>query len=137
MEKRKLIEQQMERFKVVERETKTKAYSKEGLIVGAKLDPAEKERAETSDWLNQCIDTLNVQVDQFEAEIESLGSSSKKKKSRDNADQIEEYSNLLERHRFHVQKLEALLRMLDNDTVDIGQVRQWIRNAHFKGQKGC
>ena len=29
MENRKLIETQMERFKIVERETKTKAYSKE------------------------------------------------------------------------------------------------------------
>merc|ERR1711874_433697 len=42
MEKRKLIEMQMERFKVVERETKTKAYSKEGLTSGQKLDPVEK-----------------------------------------------------------------------------------------------
>ena len=47
----------------------------------------------------------------------------KKKKSRDNADQIEEYTNLLERHRDHVQKLETLLRMLDNDNVNIDQVR--------------
>ncbi|CAG2057829.1 unnamed protein product, partial [Timema podura] len=31
---------QMERFKVVERETKTKAYSKEGLGAAQKLDPA-------------------------------------------------------------------------------------------------
>ena len=64
-----------------------------------------------------------VQIDQFEAEIETLGTG-KKKKSRDNADQIEEYQNLLERHRDHVQKLETLLRMLDNDNVNIDQVRQ-------------
>ena len=62
-----------------------------------------------------------VQIDQFEAEIETLGTG-KKKKSRDNADQIEEYQNLLERHRDHVQKLETLLRMLDNDNVNIDQV---------------
>ena len=36
----------MERFKVVERETKTKAYSKEGLGGAAKVDPKEKEKAE-------------------------------------------------------------------------------------------
>ena len=40
----------MERFKVVERETKTKAYSKEGLTSGQKLDPVEKERSEISLW---------------------------------------------------------------------------------------
>ena len=38
----------MEKFKVVERETKTKAYSKEGLTSGTKLDPQERERHETA-----------------------------------------------------------------------------------------
>ena len=33
MENRKLIETQMERFKIVERETKTKAYSKEVMFM--------------------------------------------------------------------------------------------------------
>ena len=54
--------QQMERFKVVERETKTKAYSKEGLTASARMDPAERERAEVNQWLNHCIDSLNIQV---------------------------------------------------------------------------
>lgn len=52
----------MERFKVVERETKTKAYSKEGLGAAQKLDPAQKEKEEISSWLIQAIDTLNLQV---------------------------------------------------------------------------
>ncbi len=42
----------MERFKVVERETKTKAYSKEGLGAAAKLDPIQKEKDEMSGWLS-------------------------------------------------------------------------------------
>merc|ERR1719210_867678 len=87
MENRKLIETQMERFKIVERETKTKAYSKEGLTASARMDPAERERCDMMGWLNQCIDTLNIQVDQFEAEIESLvGTGGKKKKGKSDAD---------------------------------------------------
>ncbi len=42
----------MERFKVVERETKTKAYSKEGLGAAAKLDPQQKEKDEITAWLS-------------------------------------------------------------------------------------
>lgn len=118
-----LMFQQMERFKVVERETKTKAYSKEGLTSVARLDPAERERAEISHWLNQCLDMLNLQMDQFEAEIESLGTTKKKKNRNENADKIVEYQTLVEKHRDHVQKLETLLRMLDNDTVDIDQIK--------------
>lgn len=60
-----LFLQQMERFKVVERETKTKAYSKEGLGAAQKLDPAQKEREEVSNWLSNSIDTLNLQVKFF------------------------------------------------------------------------
>lgn len=49
----------MERFKVVERETKTKAYSKEGLGLAQKVDPAQREKEETGQWLTvrcpQCL----------------------------------------------------------------------------------
>ena len=54
--------QQMERFKVVERETKTKAYSKEGLGAAQKMDPAQKEREDITQWLNNGIESLNIQV---------------------------------------------------------------------------
>lgn len=52
----------MERFKVVERETKTKAYSKEGLGAAQKLDPAQKEKEEMQHWLSTSIDELSIQV---------------------------------------------------------------------------
>ena len=113
----------MEKFKIVERETKTKAYSKEGLTSGQKLDPAERERADISQWLNQCIETLNIQMDQFEAEIENLSNTKKKKGRNDQAEQIDDLNSLLEKHRDHVQKLETLLRMLDNNTVEINQIK--------------
>merc|ERR1712106_710118 len=46
---RQLIERQMERFKIIERETKTKAYSKEGLLgISAKVDPAQRDKDEMS-----------------------------------------------------------------------------------------
>ena len=118
-----LLSQKMEKFKIVERETKTKAYSKEGLTSGQKLDPAERERADISQWLNQCIETLNIQMDQFEAEIENLSNTKKKKGRNDQAEQIDDLNSLLEKHRDHVQKLETLLRMLDNNTVEINQIK--------------
>ncbi|XP_032822809.1 CCR4-NOT transcription complex subunit 3 isoform X2 [Petromyzon marinus] len=125
IENRKLIELQMERFKVVERETKTKAYSKEGLGSAVKVDPAQKEREEISQWLTNTIDNLNMQVDQFESEVESLSIVSKKKKSeKEKADRVEVLKRQLERHRWHVGKLETLLRMLDNQTVEVDAIRK-------------
>ncbi|XP_037971009.2 CCR4-NOT transcription complex subunit 3 isoform X1 [Plutella xylostella] len=121
LEYRKLIETQMERFKVVERETKTKAYSKEGLGAAQKLDPAQKERDEISAWLVSSIDALNLQVDQFESEIESLLVGKKKRLDKEKADRMEELKAKLEKHRFHIKKLETLLRMLDNMSVEVEQ----------------
>lgn len=47
----------MERFKIVERETKTKAYSKEGLGLAQKVDPAQKEKEEVGTWLTvRCLE---------------------------------------------------------------------------------
>uniref|UniRef100_A0A8C5DHY9 CCR4-NOT transcription complex subunit 3 n=1 Tax=Gouania willdenowi TaxID=441366 RepID=A0A8C5DHY9_GOUWI len=123
VENRKLIETQMERFKVVERETKTKAYSKEGLGLAQKVDPAQREKEETGQWLTTTIDTLNMQVDQFESEVESLLVQTKKKKGdKEKQDRIDERKRLIERHRFHINKLETILRMLDNDSVPVDAI---------------
>ncbi|CAH1155626.1 unnamed protein product [Phaedon cochleariae] len=122
MDNRKLIETQMERFKVVERETKTKAYSKEGLGAAQKLDPAQKERDEIQHWLVSSIEKLNIGTDSFESEIELLLSNKKKKLDKDKQDRMDELKSRLERHRFHIRKLETLLRMLDNMSVEVQQV---------------
>ncbi|CAN9513653.1 unnamed protein product [Ophioblennius macclurei] len=125
IENRKLIETQMERFKVVERETKTKAYSKEGLGLAQKVDPAQREKEETGQWLTNTIDTLNMQVDQFESEVESLSVQTRKKKGdKEKQDRIDELKRLIERHRFHIRMLETILRMLDNDSVPVDAIQK-------------
>ena len=56
----------------------------------------------------------------------------KKKKGRnEQADQIEQLNTLLEKHRDHVQKLETLLRMLDNETVDINQIKDIKEDVEY------
>uniref|UniRef100_A0A8C7LST9 CCR4-NOT transcription complex subunit 3 n=1 Tax=Oncorhynchus mykiss TaxID=8022 RepID=A0A8C7LST9_ONCMY len=123
VDNRKVIETQMERFKVVERETKTKAYSKEGLGLALKVDPAQREKEETGNWLTNTIDTLNMQVDQFESEVESLFIQTRKKKG-EKEDRIEELKRFIERHRYHIRMLETILRMLDNDSVQVDSIQK-------------
>lgn len=114
----------MERFKVVERETKTKAYSKEGLGAAQKLDPAQRVKDELRQWLTTSISALQIQIDQYESEIESLLAGKKKRLDKDKQDRMDELRAKLDRHKFHITKLETLLRMLDNDGVDVEQVRR-------------
>uniref|UniRef100_A0A4W5PX63 CCR4-NOT transcription complex subunit 3 n=1 Tax=Hucho hucho TaxID=62062 RepID=A0A4W5PX63_9TELE len=125
VENRKLIETQMERFKIVERETKTKAYSKEGLGLAQKVDPAQREKEEVGNWLTNTIDTLNMQVDQYESEVESLSVQTRKKKGdKEKQDRIEELKRFIEKHRYHIRMLETILRMLDNDTLPVDSIRK-------------
>lgn len=124
LDNRRLIETQMERFKVVERETKTKAYSKEGLGAAQKLDPNQREKEDISCWLQNSISSLQIQTDQFESEIESLLAGKKKKLDKEKQDKMDDLKSKLERHKFHITKLETLLRMVDNDSVNIGQIKK-------------
>lgn len=114
----------MERFKVVERETKTKAYSKEGLGAAQKLDPAQREKESVCCWLQNSISSLQIQTDQYESEIESLLANKKKRLDKEKQDKMDDLKGKLDRHKFHITKLETLLRMLDNDSVDVEQIRK-------------
>ena len=46
----------------------------------AKIDPAQKEKDEVRQWLSETIEKLNMQIDQFESEMEAIYASSRKKK---------------------------------------------------------
>ncbi|XP_020251428.1 general negative regulator of transcription subunit 3-like isoform X1 [Asparagus officinalis] len=118
MDARKLIEREMERFKVCEKETKTKAFSKEGLGQQPKTDPKEKAKSETRDWLNNVVGDLESQIDNFEAELEGI--SGKKGKTRN--PQLTRLEASIGRHKAHVLKLELILRLLDNDELSPDQV---------------
>uniref|UniRef100_A0A9I9E0S4 General negative regulator of transcription subunit 3 n=1 Tax=Cucumis melo TaxID=3656 RepID=A0A9I9E0S4_CUCME len=118
LDARKLIEREMERFKICEKETKTKAFSKEGLGQQPKTDPKEKAKSETRDWLNNVVSELESQIDNFEAEIEGL--SVKKGKAR--PPRLVHLETSITRHKAHIMKLELILRLLDNDELSPEQV---------------
>lgn len=98
LDQRKLIETQMEKFKAVEKEMKTKAFSKEGLSAAAKLDPKEKEKLEICDFLGNMVEELERQIEVTEAEAETLQANMKKgKKDTAKADRIAELERMAER----------------------------------------
>ncbi|KAG0741482.1 hypothetical protein G6F57_010966 [Rhizopus arrhizus] len=120
---RKLIESEMERFKSVEREMKTKAFSKEGLLQRERMDPKEKEKADTVDWISNTVDELSRQIEMAEAEIETmLGTTKRGKKDHAKMERIGELEHLIERDRWHINRLELILRLLENDQISTEQV---------------
>jgi CCR4-NOT transcription complex subunit 3 len=116
-------EQCMEQFKAVEKEMKTKAYSKEGLSAASRLDPKEKEKAEACDFLSSMVDELQMKIEAMEAEEELLHASLKKgKKDVTKTNRLADIARVSERHKWHVNKLELLLRSLQNGNVETNQV---------------
>ncbi|KAI4341166.1 hypothetical protein MLD38_025924 [Melastoma candidum] len=118
LDARKQIEREMERFKICEKETKTKAFSKEGLGQQPKTDPKEKAKSETRDWINNVVGELDTQIDIFEAEIEGLSV----KKGKNRPPRLTHLETSIARHKAHIMKLELILRLLDNDELSPEQV---------------
>ncbi|CAL2036697.1 CBN-NTL-3 protein [Caenorhabditis brenneri] len=136
---RKLIEQRMEQFKDVERENKTKPHSKLGLSAEEKLDPKEKEKSDTMDWIQHQIRSLNEEVDRTEMQLESLantdvgkGKRGKKEDARaknEREKRVETLKHHLERLNFHIEKLEICMRMVSNESLNAKTVYDTLKES--------
>ena len=113
----------MERFKAVEKEMKTKAFSKEGLSAAAKLSPEEQAKADTCDFLSTMVEQLEQQIEALEAEETTLLATAKKgKKDTGKSDRLGEIHSITERHKWHQGKLEQALRLLENGNLEVEQI---------------
>ncbi|OLY82812.1 General negative regulator of transcription subunit 3 [Smittium mucronatum] len=122
----------MEKFKAIEKEMKTKAYSKEGLLQSAKLDPKEKKRIEISNWLCDSIDKLSTQQDVYEAEAEQLNSTlGKKKKDSSKVERVKILNERVERHKYHIMCLERVQRLLENESLSTEQVEEMQEDVNY------
>ncbi|KAK9472067.1 Not1 N-terminal domain, CCR4-Not complex component-domain-containing protein [Dipodascopsis tothii] len=122
-DQRKVIEQEMERFKACEKEMKTKAYSKEGLTASLKLDPREKEKQEMCHFISNMLEDLDRQIETHEAQVEALHATMKRgKKDSSKLERIGEIEASIERHKWHQGKLEVILRLLENGNLETEQV---------------
>jgi CCR4-NOT transcription complex subunit 3 len=113
----------MEKFKAVEKAMKTKAYSKEGLLSAAKLDPKERAKLEACEFLSNMVDELERQIETLEAEGEQIQATMKKGKNQNTkADRMAEIERITERHKWHQGKLELIKRSLENGVLETEQV---------------
>ncbi|KAL2916791.1 general negative regulator of transcription subunit 5 [Polyrhizophydium stewartii] len=119
LENRKLIEQQMEKFKAMEKELKTKAYSQAGLNAANRIDPQEKEKDDLRQWISEMGDKLSAQIDMLEAEQETLLLAVRKTKKADSSksERLAKIEKQIDRHKHHQTTLEIVLRMMDNGNL--------------------
>ena len=127
----------MEQFKAVEKEMKTKAYSKEGLQQNVKQDPKEKEREDLCEFLNEQLDEITRFLETLEAEEEALQVAVKKNK-RDTSknDRLSDISIITERFKWHEGKLQLLLRALQNSNIDNERVLEIKEDIEYLVRDG-
>ena len=113
---RKVIERKMESFKAIEKETKTKQYSKVGLAKAGMMTEQDLAIEEMQGWIKDQVDELKNQVELTEAEVETLsegGNSKKKKKGKSRNDsEIENLQEQIDQHNWHITNLTSLSAFL-------------------------
>lgn len=120
-EHRKLVEEAMECYKEVEKNSKMKSFSNQSIMLAA-LDSGETELSEETlesiEYLQGIIDELNGQLEVLEEEYEKL---SGKKARKNNLHAIEERKQELESFintdNFHIEHLESLIGYLKNGKI--------------------
>jgi CCR4-NOT transcriptional regulation complex NOT5 subunit len=115
VEARRLIETKMETFKICEKETKTKQFSKEGLAREDKMDPEEEARLRTTSWLAEYVERFQQQVEEKDFDIEKLSAGKGKKQ---NKNQIEQLQKHIANHKYHITKLEGIIRLINNEVLE-------------------
>lgn len=114
---RRKIEELMELYKQTEREAKTKAFSKEGLLITPKPDPHEEEKEEMREMVKTLQGNFQGKINEKTAELEKIRNS----KNRNNYNQ-EEIIKQLKCLQYHLEKLELVLRSIENDYASLEQI---------------
>eukprot|EP00793_Prasinoderma_coloniale_P002166 PRCOL_00002674-RA len=145
---RRQIEEEMERFRAFERESKTKAFSKEGLKKKTEVDPEEEKRNDATASLNAIIERLREKIDEYEANAERSQPERKHSKGKKKHNKAEEttsgelmahvghgagYAALSEAdkervcsHEEHIAKIELCNRLIDNRSIEPGVVPELV-----------
>jgi CCR4-NOT transcription complex subunit 3 len=110
----------MELFKAVERETKVKAYSREGLSRDAPMSAEERKRLKSREWVQDAAHQLSDTLEQVETELENIENPKTKREK----EVVAHLETVIKNHRWHIDRLDGVIRLLDNAAVEADDVDQ-------------
>uniref|UniRef100_A0A0L0NW92 General negative regulator of transcription subunit n=1 Tax=Candidozyma auris TaxID=498019 RepID=A0A0L0NW92_CANAR len=114
---RSKIENAMERFKEVERVSKMKQFSNEGLEMQTKLGATDEDEAKKNEACRYITDILEELGRQNELLSGELSGYSGKKKLGNAQVAIDELNQKIDRNNLHIGKLEQILHNLTNEQL--------------------
>lgn len=130
LQARKDIETEMERFKVLEKQTKTKAFSKEGLQMAAKMNVSKKSdpRDAHYEWITEMQNQLNELIEDLEEKRDNLGSGKLKGKAKQ---EYQMYEDKIKKHSFHIERLGYGRKRLEKKQIALSQVDEIKEDVEF------
>ncbi|KAI3402695.2 NOT5 [Candida oxycetoniae] len=126
-ENRTKIEQAMDDFKGLERHSKIKQFSNEGLELQKEMQKQSRfgdlvKLQEACEYISGVIQQLTNQNDELDRELEQLSQQSKKKNSHSAQNSIEDVKYKIDRNNNHIDRLEGVLDNLENDRLDPAKI---------------
>ncbi|KAK6459153.1 negative transcriptional regulator [Scheffersomyces xylosifermentans] len=130
-ENRTKIEHAMDQFKDLEKSSKIKQFSNEGLELQSqrtkhnRFGPEGAKIQEACVYISDIIDLITQQNDDLEQDVQQLTGQLKKAKSSNQApiqSSIEDGKYKIERNNNHLTKLESILRNLENERLDPSRI---------------
>ncbi|CAL9736614.1 general negative regulator of transcription subunit 5 [Monosporozyma servazzii] len=122
MSSRKTIENKMEIFKSIEKLMKIKQFSKVALSnPNLLVDPNDKEKNESCQFVVDCINELQKQLELLETD--QLDSEDEYSKG-NNSEETDE-SESIERHEYHINNLENILKLVQNDEMSSSKLNEF------------
>lgn len=131
-ENRTRIEHAMDYFKDLEKSSKIKQFSNEGLELQSQKskfsrfgDIEEGKKLDSMMYIADTIDKLNQQNEALELEIHQATLQLKKTKSSNSGSiqgALDDFKYKVERNNSHLTRLESVLRNIQNDNLDPGKI---------------
>ncbi|ODV80952.1 uncharacterized protein CANTADRAFT_48363 [Suhomyces tanzawaensis NRRL Y-17324] len=121
-ENRTKIEHAMDQFKDLEKSSKIKQFSNEGLELQSQKSKRRftdnSKTQESYDYISDIIQQLTEQNNDLDAEISQLSILKKTKGSYTAQSSIDDVKYKIERNKGHLDRLETILENLDNETLN-------------------
>ena len=106
---KKDIENRMESFKKCERQTKTKAYSKEALASQlTRTELLTPEQKELKKWLEESKNQLEAQIEEMREQVDDFERKKTRKRKKGDDDEMNDLQNRIKTHRWHQKQLGLL-----------------------------
>lgn len=134
---RKLIETKMELFKSIEKLMKIKQFSKVALSNPQLfIDPNDKIKNESCQFVVDCINELQKQLELLETNNNNNNNSSSSSSSSSNntnpndSDSVDsnisqDENESIQRHLYHINNLENILKLLQNDEMSSSKLNEY------------